>query len=379
MLRIQEPEIIAGITIPNVIFKLLAGIASLLCIFFSVSLAKIDLMEKYEKLFVTPPANTIKRACWFTYLIVFYMAVILNFVDGLTHNVTNLGQSIKTFAFLGGFVWIVYIVAIMISHSVKGNWKKKISSILENVSATLKIRKALDFILRIKCLIELSKPKQRDQADSPIVRYTDNLLNYLKFVSPLNWYTCFFKKKLGSAIVEKYVAFCFVLELLVFTTLFFRSLYEGREYLACFISILALVRLVDMFQASLNAIIFNPIRETNGDIHYGIKNELRSLTLILLNYAELVVIFGIISFLSRDAFVQTYNSTSEAFISPLDSLRYSLNVATLQGTLISPANVKGNIIFLGQVFWAITYIFLILGRVITLLPNLRTRDKTGRS
>jgi hypothetical protein len=126
MLRIEGPQVVFGISFPNGFFKLLAIISGFLWIFFSISLIKIDLIGKYEKLFMTPPATKTKYILWFIYLAIFYMAVMLNFVDALANNISNINQTLfKNLGALGGFLWVVFITVVLIFHSVKGKREKK--------------------------------------------------------------------------------------------------------------------------------------------------------------------------------------------------------------------------------------------------------------
>jgi len=248
------------------------------------------------------------------------------------------------------------------------------------------VSKAKPCLVAIKCYIGskisgvLEELSTHAMHEGVIVRTLDWLFRLLRLFSLLSWLraslnekSCY-KSEFGKyRLVEEYVIGWIVFEISVvifLTIMAINDCYSWANWFMILLYVLFGLRLIDMFQASLNLTIFNPKQNTKQDkenISDGFVYPRRSLILNLVNLAEVVLIFGIFTFLNRAAYYP-------AFVSPLDSIHYSISTFTLLGNPVEVITRIGQVFLISEVIIGFTYSILILGHMVSLLSRSLNRN-----
>jgi hypothetical protein len=122
---------------------------------------------------------------------------------------------------------------------------------------------------------------------------------------------------------------------------------------------LATLRILDIFQSSVNLGVFDQLR-ARGQLR--ISNAVRTLVLSFLNYLELIVCFGIL--------YTTVLSKLVGATSWLDALYFSIvTQLTIGYGDIHPLG-EARVVTSAQGLIAVAFTILILGRIVSVLPNI---------
>jgi len=157
--------------------------------------------------------------------------------------------------------------------------------------------------------------------------------------------------------VDKFVFFSFCLELLFLIPLVFLD-YPFRWGLIFVIpaSLLLIWRLSNILGAWLHVFIVGP-----GDV----KSPPRTLLLVLINYFELVVIFGFAALVLKYSFYDSSVLTYQTFSSILHSLRYSVGIMTTIGSSFEPYGCVGFTLFFLEIFFGLLFIAVVIQRALS--------------
>jgi hypothetical protein len=86
----------------------------------------------------------------------------------------------------------------------------------------------------------------------------------------------------------------------------------------------------------------------------------RSLVLATINYFELSIIFGLLSFLHRiDNFYPTFANITQ-------SLRHSIGVISTTGSNFDPASVGGGFLYYSEIAFGLAFLVVVISRVLSL-------------
>ena len=121
----------------------------------------------------------------------------------------------------------------------------------------------------------------------------------------------------------------------------------------------ATIRILDIFQSSVNLGVFDQLR-ARGQLR--ISNAVRTLVLSFLNYLELIVCFGIL--------YTTVLSKLVGAVSWLDAIYFSIvTQLTIGYGDIHPLG-EARVVTSAQGLIAVAFTILILGRIVSVLPNI---------
>ena len=172
----------------------------------------------------------------------------------------------------------------------------------------------------------------------------------LKFISPLTIVRHFIRRTRQSHLaVEIYVVVCFSILLLLIwpvSVLDPLSLF-GRIFLAIFL----VWRQLDILQAWYNTFLKEEVKAISA---------VRSLALATINYLELAVIFGLLTFIFRSG------NFYPGIVTITESLRHSIGVITTIGSRFDPATPFGSLLYYSEVVFGLVFLVVIIARVILL-------------
>jgi len=86
----------------------------------------------------------------------------------------------------------------------------------------------------------------------------------------------------------------------------------------------------------------------------------RSLALATINYLELAVIFGLLTFLFRSG------NFNPGIITITESLRHSIGIITTIGSRFDPATAVGGLLYYSEVVFGLAFLIVIIARVLSL-------------
>ncbi len=113
-------------------------------------------------------------------------------------------------------------------------------------------------------------------------------------------------------------------------------------------------RLLDISQSWFN--IFMKIK-------VEVLSPVRSLVLATINYFELSIIFGLLSFIFR------YDNFNPTFVNVSQSLRHSIGVITTMGSRFDPASVLGGLLYYSEIAFGLAFLVVVISRVISLFKE----------
>jgi len=85
--------------------------------------------------------------------------------------------------------------------------------------------------------------------------------------------------------------------------------------------------------------------------------------LAIINYFELSIIFGLLSFVFR------YDNFNPAFVTVTESLRHSIGVITTMGSRFDPASVVGGLLYYFEIAFGLAFLVVIISRVLSLFKQ----------
>lgn len=201
-----------------------------------------------------------------------------------------------------------------------------------------------------------------------IVQWLTKLFEFMKCVSLLEWVRCMSSRVQNSkSATEIYVLCWLVVEILFLGILFGFPTMNSTVGLFVPATLFLTWRLIDLLQVAFNTLIFDRIRCIQRGQSYE-RNPERWLLLNLFNYAELIIIFGVLGFFARDAFKPIFETMWQGFY-------YSVSVATMLGSNSIPLKWQGNLLFLTEIAFALIFIILILGNAVSQLGWTRDKDE----
>jgi len=124
--------------------------------------------------------------------------------------------------------------------------------------------------------------------------------------------------------------------------------------------LLLIWRLLNILGAWLHVFIVGP-----GDV----KSPPRTLLLVLINYLELVVMFGFAAFVFKYSFYDSSALTYQTFSSILHSLRYSVGIMTTIGSSFEPHGCVGFALFFLEIFFGLLFIAVVIQRALSYFIN----------
>lgn len=361
LLSIKDPQPIFGATIPVIYYRSLSVIPFFMFIIFTASLLIPRIIIKYEELFDHPPAWIFWRICWALFLGMLWLAIFTNFVEAMFPAISRIPQILRPTAIIITSFWPIFVLIAIIINLYEN--KRRILKSIWNIPTPTKIRQ---FIYRINgCLITLLNPPERTEREGSLVRFFDCLFSFLRIISFLEWYRYFHKQKASYPSAEIYIIVWFFAGLIFLLAILPQYVFPTGSIGFIFFLSLFGIRLIDMFQASINGAIFKR----------RLIDPKRFLILNLTVYAELIIIFAVIVALNQGSFTTSLDAPWKGYDLIVQSLHYSFSGATFQGTSVIYTNLVGKSIFLVEGVFAFTYIFIILGSAINLLPPLKEKNK----
>lgn len=145
--------------------------------------------------------------------------------------------------------------------------------------------------------------------------------------------------------VELWVLFWLFIEVVAFILTLICANFASFAWIVVLLSV---YRLASIFRVWFTVFILSPPEPASKP---------RLIILTLINYAEIVITFAVIAFVSKGSF-GTEQQTS--FRSGVDSLRYSVGVATSLGSHFEPTTWLGYIIMLFQIMYVIIFITTVI-------------------
>lgn len=201
-----------------------------------------------------------------------------------------------------------------------------------------------------------------------LIQYLSQLFGCLKYVSPVEWVRCISTcAKNSKSATEIYVLCWLVVELVFLVLLFIWPTISSTRGFFITAWVLFTLRLLDLMQVSFNTLIFDRIRSIQKGLTYERDPE-RWLLLNLMNYAEIIIIFGIFYSLVRDAFAYPIN-TINTINTVWQGFYHSVGIATLFGSNLEPKAWQGYPLFFAEIAYALLFIVLILGNAISQLGS----------
>ena len=205
----------------------------------------------------------------------------------------------------------------------------------------------------------------KKQSGSFIVPLLTRLFGLMKYVSILEIVRRVFGVWKSYRAVETFVLCWLGVELLFFGLLFGFPTMSNKLIFLIPVILLLVLRLLDLIQVSFNVLLFDRVRVGRD---YKIASPTRLLTLNLINYVEVSVIFGVMGFLARDAFNPSFGSVWHSFY-------HSISVVTTLGSSVEPIALQSRAMFLSEITIGLVFILLIIGRAISLLPSVKAIDE----
>ena len=120
------------------------------------------------------------------------------------------------------------------------------------------------------------------------------------------------------------------------------------------ISAILVWRLLDISQSWFNIFLRRKVE---------VVAPVRSLVLAVINYLELWLIFGLLSFLFR------YGNFYPPFETITQSLRHSIGVITTMGSGFDPASVGGALLYYFEIAFGLGFLIVIISRVLSLFRD----------
>jgi hypothetical protein len=172
------------------------------------------------------------------------------------------------------------------------------------------------------------------------------LLGLIKYVFVrrlhFRWYALY-----SLLAVDLYILFWFAAELAVFSYPF-TSLVIPRVF-----SFILLWRILDIVQAWFNTMVRPP--------HWS--SPPRALTLVLLNYAEIILIFTVIIFSFQDSFFHGPVYMYNALFSSISI------IVPMVDPVVTPFTITGIVIYYGEIALGLIFILVVIQRVVALFSK----------
>lgn len=156
-------------------------------------------------------------------------------------------------------------------------------------------------------------------------------------------------------IVESYVLFWFMVEILFLGLLICTSLVE-EDWFLCLAAGFLSYRLFDIFQAWVNQFVLMEMQEWKP------IDPRRTLVLVFIGYVEIMISYAILAFVFQDTF-------SKPFCTVCQSLYYSVTTATTIGSKWEPISAGGYAIFYTQVMFAVLFVTAVIGQIFTYISK----------
>ena len=355
----------ASISTGNLTSIFWAGLSVSCYLFFAISTLMLLIPRGAQKL-VDLRTNLVFISISWTIIILNFVAASLYGLGSIPEGVIYKG-TMNAILIYTGIGFLLAIICSIIIHF----YLRRVRTLRERLKQLVRPVAMLNFWLRIKeCFVQITRPTDSVKTEGHIVRCLDVLFRYIKLFSPLEWCLgfCGYKKAVinveeaikAAQKVEKYVILWVSIEVIALLVLWLFSSFREMQWFTYVLIFLLSLRLIDMFQGSMNAAFMNPQRFCVENDGYGLINRRRFLFMNLINFAELIIIFAVLSFLAVGVSVGGYSSI-------VDSLVYSTKVATLLGADLQLRVVSGYILFFSEIFFAFTYIILILSRAVSIL------------
>lgn len=154
---------------------------------------------------------------------------------------------------------------------------------------------------------------------------------------------------------------CIILYIVIECITFYNASSEYAEYTwfraICYI--IAILRLIDIVQVNVNMILFDPLRIRRKHFMASLT---RTVILLIINYFEIIICFAIMYLLNKNCFNNTSTWSDSLYFSIITQL-------TIGYGDIVPQGINKLIVCL-QGILGLFFGLLILGRVISLLPNI---------
>ncbi len=148
---------------------------------------------------------------------------------------------------------------------------------------------------------------------------------------------------------------CYVFSWLVVEIIF---LLRFDQILLWFIIWFFIWRLVDIFQSWFNILILS-----EDPSPYSVP---RMLVLVMISFAEIAIIFGVLDFVWKDAFI----SDGHTFHSMWQSLYHSVTTITTVGSNYSPVSGAGYFLVYGEIVFSVLFLVVVIQRIVSLYRSL---------
>lgn len=174
--------------------------------------------------------------------------------------------------------------------------------------------------------------------------------NFLNFVSPLTIIGRFAKRVRQSHLaVEIYVVVWFFMLMLIAWLVW---AFDPLPLVPLIVVTAILVwRQLDILQAWFSTFL---------KVRINALSPVRSLVLATINYLELAVVFGVLTFLYR------FGNFNPGVVSITESLRHSIGVITTIGSRFDPASLVGGLLYYSEIVFGLAFLIVIIARVLSL-------------